>query len=141
MAYQANPSTLPYPIITILQREIARLKTSKNPLRVILPLNLHQTLLILLSIATENILCFIRIILVNEAMMDAHFLRECYGSIHDFVAGFLYSGIVDGFVPADGVAYHFKTMRKTHVMCKVEEDLRSRGPSLSVIPKAFPPFL
>ena len=35
----------------------------------------------------------------------------------------------------------FGTMSKTHVMCKVEDDLRSRGPSLSVIPKAFPPFL
>jgi hypothetical protein len=59
-------------------------------------------------ITTENILYFIRIILVNEAMMNTHFLRQCHGSIHDFVAGSLYGGIVDGFVPADGVAYNFR---------------------------------
>jgi hypothetical protein len=110
MAYQTSPTTFLHPITKILQREIAWLKTSKNSLWVIFPLNLHQTLLVLLSIATENILCFIRIILVYEAMMNTHLLRQCYCSIHDFVAGILHGGIVDGLVPADGVADYFQTM-------------------------------
>jgi hypothetical protein len=73
-------------------------------------------------------------------MMNTHLLCEYDSSIHDLVAGFFHGGIVDGFIPADGVADYFPDNELDEDRYK-KGNLRSRGPSFSVIPKEFPPFL
>lgn len=79
--------------------EIPRLQLLENLLRIILPTNPPQSLMILGSIARKYILGLIRVILVYILVVEFHLLRGLDGAIDDACCSSSNASIVAGRGP------------------------------------------
>jgi hypothetical protein len=69
-------------------------------------LYLQQALLVFRTQPREHVLGLVCVILIDVAVIEAHFLGECYSSVHDVVVGMMDFLIISRITVSDCIVYY-----------------------------------
>ena len=130
--------------IQLIELEVARLKYLKYLLWIVLPANVNQALLVRCSVTSEDVLVLVSIVLIYVFVIRVHGLGQSYRGVDYTIASSNYPVVVLWRGPHNGDIQYYCPSSATFAlgdMSYEEAGLHIRGPSDSVMPKAFPPFL